>query len=334
MVVGWNSFWDPRILFNPLRPVVQWYYGRVMNRIIGQRLQELFDQIKSQGTANVGHAKSVATLALQAYIGETKDNKILESAKLDRRFAEHTTFQMRLFLFAGNDTTSSTICYVYHCLSKHPEVMVRLRQEHDAVFGGDSTMVALLIREQPSILNKLEYTLAVIKETLRLYPPAGTTRAGRKDVILNDAEGGQFPTENLSVTIVHELVQRNPRLWQRPNEFLPERWMVESGHELYPHNKDAFRAFEIGPRACIAQNLVYTEIRIVLAMTVRTFEIQPAYDEWDAQELAREGSAKKVLRMLGLSSSQKTVNGDRAYQTDDAGSHPADGYPCRIAMLR
>lgn len=79
---------------------------------------------------------------------------------------------------------------------------------------------------------------------------------------------------------IHTELHRAPTYWHRPEDFLPERWLVGPGHELHPM-KGAYRAFEIGPRNCVAQAFVMTELRVILACIVREFDFQPAYDEWD-----------------------------------------------------
>ena len=104
------------------------------------------------------------------------------SAKIDRHFADYATYQIRLFLFAGNDTTSSTIVYTFHLLSKHPDVLAKTRQEHDLVFGDSPSKAGTLLKERPTLLNQCSYTMAVIKETLRLYPPASTMRSGAPEL--------------------------------------------------------------------------------------------------------------------------------------------------------
>ena len=75
-------------------------------------------------------------------------------------------------------------------------------------------------------------------------------------------------------------MHRAPAYWKQPDEFLPERWLGEPGQPLYPVT-GAYRAFEIGPRNCVAQGFVMTELRVILAFVVRQFDFQPAYDEWD-----------------------------------------------------
>ncbi|KAF2746813.1 cytochrome P450 [Sporormia fimetaria CBS 119925] len=336
-ITKWHSFWDPRILMHPLRPFIQKYYGRVMNDYIMEELQKRFVEIKEAKSGNGNAvsakprgAKSVIALAIEAYIDENKDSDLLQKDKLDEHFAQYASYQIRLFLFAGNDTTSSTIVYVYHLLSQHPEAMKKLRAEHDAIFGRDPEKAEELLIQQPALLNQCKYTLAVIKETLRLYPPAATMRMGKPGISVSDRHGNIYPMDYVGATILHPAVHWNPRVWPEPEKFIPERFLVEPGHELHP-NPAAYRPFEQGPRNCIGQTLVYNEIRIAMIMTVRTFDITPAYDEWDAMQKEKGGVLGK-LKAKVLGEPVKTVHGDRAYQTEKAGTHPADGYPCRISL--
>lgn len=335
-ITAWHSFWDPRVLTNPIRPLVQKYYSRVMDRCIRKELDKRFAEMKrpSHSSSSSKHVKSVIALALEAYLAD-RHEKASETNKLDDVFAKYATHQIRLFLFAGNDTTSSSMVYVYHMLSKHSAALAQVRQEHDRIFGPDASSAAQLLKSNPALLNRCPYTLAVIKETLRLFPPASTTRQGLNDISLTDRHGNLYPLDReMGAEIVHPTVQKNPRIWPRAEEFLPERWLVDAEHELHP-NPAAFRPFEQGPRNCIGQNLVYNEMRILLVMTARVFDIKPAYDEWDAMKLANEGPLPKLARVMGLGGNQiKTVHGERAYQTEKAGTHPADGYPCRVSLAQ
>jgi hypothetical protein len=79
--------------------------------------------------------------------------------------------------------------------------------------------------------------------------------------------------------------------------------------------KGAWRPFENGPRNCIAQGLVMTELCVFLACTIREFDVADAYNEWDA-----------VNKRSGL----LEYRGDRAYQIEEAAAHPATHYPCRV----
>jgi cytochrome P450 len=151
---------------------------------------------------------------------------------------------------------------------------------------------------------------------LRLFPPAGTTRAGKPRTSITDDTGTSLPTDDSILWILHVEMHRSPSYWVRPEEFLPERWLVSPGHELYPQ-PGAWRPFELGPRNCIGQALVMIELRVILACLVREFDVVPAYDEMDGQQ---ERKGVKLLR------------GERAYQVEKGAAHPVDGYPCRIRL--
>lgn len=87
--------------------------------------------------------------------------------------------------------------------------------------------------------------------------------------------------------------------------------------ELHPV-AGTWRPFELGPRNCIPQGLVLVELRVILACLVRTYEIKPAYDEWDAKHPTK---------------GNKLCRGERALQVEAGLAHPVYGYPCRITVV-
>lgn len=205
---------DPRILINPLRPFVQKYYDKVMESYIRKELDRHFIEMKANRSSieksrQSAAAKSVISLAIEAYINENEGN-LMQKSRPDEHFAQYATYQIRLFLFAGNDTTSSTMVYVYHLLSQHPEALSTLRKEHDDVFGTDTRRAAQILKEQPAMINKCLFTLAVIKETLRLYPPAATMRAGQPGITITDRHRNHCPMDYVGATVLHQAVHRNP----------------------------------------------------------------------------------------------------------------------------
>jgi hypothetical protein len=338
-IIHWHSFWDPRILLNPLRVPVQWYYGRAVRSFIRNEVLKRFEEMKKpksngNGLVKGRKAKSIIALALQEYINrKLEDGKTkIQDLQLDEGFARLASNQMRLFIFAGNDSTASAISYMFHVLSQYPAVHAELRREHDSIFGKYSD-AADALRQQPALINQCRYTLAVIKETLRVWPPSSSVRDGSPGVSLVDRKGTSMPTVGLNVMIMHNYIHINPRVWVRPTEFLPERWLVSADHELYPP-AGAYRPFEYGSRSCIGQTLVYNELRVVLIMTARTFNVRPVYEEWDASEKDKEGVFTGLLRSFGVKGDTcKQVWGERAYQTMKSGARPADGYPCRVSLF-
>ena len=320
--INWLSFGNeinPWQRWHPLRPLLQWYNSRVMDNYIERELDHRFQELRqSQSSAakDSKKSRSVVYLALENYIAEHMHGKATDT--IDATFKAYAKAQIRLFLFAGHDTTSSTICYCFHLLSKHPDAMARLRAEHNETFGTDLSAVPSMLAANPQLLNQIPYTLAVIKETMRLYPAASSMREGhnRPGVVITDDSGRAYPTDGIYIWVLHLAIQRNPKYWPRPDDFIPNRWLVGPDDPLYPV-KGAWRPFEFGSRNCIGQTLVTVDIRIVLVMTIRTFEIRDAYEEWDR---------------LHPSKSIKTVRGERAYQIEKGGAHPANGYPCRVTL--
>jgi cytochrome P450 len=281
-----------------------------MNKYIGAELDRRYEDYKKE--ASTTRKRAVIDLILQAYLPEDSKAK---PEKLDAEFRAFAIRQMRLFVFVGHDSTSSTITHVLHCLSQNPEHLAKIRAEHDEVFGKDRDAVSALIAAQPHLTNNLPYTIAVIKETLRLFPPAGTSRQGVVgENVVNDV-GQVCPTDEAMIWIPHIPIHKSPKYWVRPEEFIPERWLVEPGHELYPV-KGAWRAFEHGGRNCMAQGLVMMELRVVLAIIVRQFDFKPAYDEWDLLYPGNGGSYR----------------GERLYLMEGGSSHPVEHYPCRVSV--
>ena len=307
---------EPNFLvrMNPVRPLVQWYNTRRMNGYITRQLEDRY--VTRQGAFK---GKSIVDLALNTYVAEHSTNKTVE--RMDATFEEFAISQIKLFIFAGHGTTASTNCYVYHLLSRHPSALQRIHAEHDTVLGRDLSLTASLITSTPHLLNQLPYTLAVIRETLRLFPVVTAPRAGQPDFFLTGHDGDRYPTENCLVWLNHHALHHNPNFWVQPDDFLPERWLVPADDPLHPV-KNAWRPFEFGPRTCIGQELALIEVKMILALTVRDLNVCGAYDEWDR------------LKGTGKPAAENHVNGERAYQTELESAHPSDGFPCRVQFAK
>ncbi|KAI4257703.1 MAG: hypothetical protein LQ352_001543 [Teloschistes flavicans] len=316
-----NAETNPFEYLNLVRKTVHWWNGRQMDRYISDELSKRYKEYKADHEGK--RTKAIVDLVLQSYIPEQLglDPKNSED-DLDPSFRAFAVNQIRLFVFVGHDSTSSTICYILYLLYSNPETLSLIRQEHDDVLGTSLTELPAILKSQPFLINDLSYTTAVIKEALRLFPPGGCSRAGQSTVALLSDSGQKCPTGDVeAVFTVHTELQRSPVYWPRPDAFLPERWLVKPGHELYPI-KGAYRAFEIGPRNCVAQGFVMTELKVVLACLVRQFDFSPAYEEFDS--LNHQKRRAKVA----------TYRGERAYQIEEGAAHPADHYPCRVSIRK
>ena len=160
---------------------------------------------------------------------------------------EELVDNMVTFLFAGHDTTSLALTYTFLLLSTHPEARERLDREHDAVLGGSPPEL--------DDLDDLAYTECVVKESLRLYPPAYVLfRQAAADV----AVGGYRIPEGTIVTLPQFRLHVDPRFWDAPDEFRPERWTDEMEADLPDY---AYFPFGGGPRHCIGMRFAMTELK-------------------------------------------------------------------------
>ena len=263
--------------------------------------------------AKGGILRTVVDLALDKYLEDQPRSKITRG--MDATFKSFAISQMKVFVLAGHDTTSSTLCYIYHVLSNNPSALSRVRAEHDSVFGSDLNQTSSVIEDDSHILNQLPFTVAVIKETMRLFPGASSIRNGEPGFSLEE-DGRFYPTDGFMVWSLHQAIHREPLYWPQPDTFIPERWLVRKEDPMHPV-KGAWRGFEFGPRNCIGQELAMLEMKLVMVMTLRNFNVRSGYEEWD--------------RIRGKSG-PRTVSGERAYQVLDGTTRPADGFPCRVLV--
>jgi cytochrome P450 len=165
-----------------------------------------------------------------------------------------------LFL-AGHETTALALTYALYLLAMHPDAQARLGDELQRVLGGRS----------PGLgdLDKLAFTEAVILESMRLYPPAwGIARESTAPV---EIAGYAFPkgaTFVMSTWAVH----RDPRIFDDPTAFKPDRWQGDLQKRL---PRFAYFPFGGGPRVCIGNRFAMMEAKLVLASAAQRFRFEP-----------------------------------------------------------
>jgi cytochrome P450 len=150
-----------------------------------------------------------------------------------------------------------------YLLGKHPEILERLHKEIKEVSGGD---IKNLKYEE---INKLNLLTNVVKESLRLYPPAPINgRNAKEDTQL----GGISIPAGTTVVIPSWNIQRNAKYWENPTRFEPERF----DRDYHPF---AWVPFGAGARVCIGQRLSLMEARVALAHIISNFKFQYKGDE-------------------------------------------------------
>lgn len=259
-------------LLNPIRPLRHWIYNRIIKNELAPYILNT-----AQNYEKIEGAKTIVALALKSYVNETQDYSARGNIPPD--FVDRVVKHIKIFMFAGHDTTATALAYIYYLLGKNPDKAAKLRAEHDEILGTNVAAAADLIRADPTLLNKMPYTIAVLRETLRLFPPVGgTIRQSPPGHFLTHPETGvRYPTHGFMLHSSASTLLRDPAYWPEADSFIPERFILRDENDpLYPV-KNTWRPFEMGPRNCIGQELVSVEIRLILALTAREFEIEDAY---------------------------------------------------------
>jgi cytochrome P450 len=169
--------------------------------------------------------------------------------------------QVMTLMFAGHDTSTSTLTFMLHELARHPEVTRRLREEQDRVLAGRSPTPPQLEKEMP-------YLEMVLDEVLRLYPPAwiGPRRAVREFEF-----GGYTVPEGAYVNYCSWASHRLPEVFPQPEAFIPERFTRERKAAL---PRGAYVPFGGGSRICIGKRFGQTEVKLVATKLLQRLRVE------------------------------------------------------------
>lgn len=164
-----------------------------------------------------------------------------------------------LFL-AGHETTALLLAHTFYLLSKHPDVERRLSDEIASVLEGR--------RPTADDVRALPCAERVLKETMRLYPPAWTTgREAGEDVEI----GGYVIPKGAQLLLSQWIVHRDPRWFPNPEGFDPDRWLPERARDL---PRFAYFPFGGGPRICIGNHFALMEATLILTLIVQRFRVE------------------------------------------------------------
>ena len=168
-----------------------------------------------------------------------------------------------LTLFAaGHETSANGLTWAFYLLSQHPEVIAAATRQIDAVLGGRLP--------EPADLPNLPILRQIFAESLRLYPPGWLITV----VALEDITVGDYRVPaNAMVMMAPWLMHRDPRFFEDPLEFRPERWTPQM-QEALP--KYAYFPFGGGPRVCIGEHFAWMEAVMVLAVVLSQWRLDLA----------------------------------------------------------
>lgn len=163
--------------------------------------------------------------------------------------------------YAGSDTSSVTVEWVMAELLRHPEVMARVRAEILEVIGSEKDV-------EESDIGKLKYLQAVVKETLRMHPPAPFLLPRMAE---SDVELGTYTVPKGAHILVNVwAIGRDNKVWPEAHMFKPERFL---DNEIDFRGRDfEFTPFGAGRRVCPGISLGYRMVHLMLASLLQRFE--------------------------------------------------------------
>lgn len=171
--------------------------------------------------------------------------------------SEREIFDQCMVTFqAGHETTAAALTWWARLMAEHPDAAAKAQAEVDAVLEGGRTPGA-------DDIARLPWLAATLKEAMRLYPPVAAimSRRATEDIVV---AGVQLPKGTL-LRITPWVMQRDPRRFEQPSEFHPERFLPGAAAP----ERGAWLPFGAGPRVCLGQHFAMLEMTLVAAMLVQ-----------------------------------------------------------------
>ena len=218
-------------------------YGKAV-----RKLDAFINGVIDDKNANVGGNGDIVHFLLQAH--DPLGNSLSRQQIRD---------EIITFFLAGHETTALALSWTWYLLSQHPKVEAKVLEELEVALGGNSPTY--------QDLKRLPYCEKVLKESLRLYPPAYVL--GREPVQPYQLRGYTLPPGS-TILICQWVVHRDPQFFTNPDAFEPERW-TDQFEKALP--EFAYYPFGGGPRFCIGKYFAMTEAKLLLATIAQRFHL-------------------------------------------------------------
>jgi cytochrome P450 len=240
------SAYAARMLRGPLTPWARMQRAaRKLDRLI---YAEISDRRAGRASIGAGQGSDILSLLLDA---EDEDGNKLS----DRQIRD----EVMTLMFAGHDTTTSTVSFMFYELARHPEIVARLLDEQDARLPDGRPTVGQLISGELAMLEM------VLEETLRMYPPAWI--GPRRSLEAFEFEGVPVPGRAF-VSYCSWASHHLPDVFPDPEQFRPERFTPEARAAL---PKGAYVPFGGGSRTCIGMRFGQLEVRAIATLILSRF---------------------------------------------------------------
>ncbi|TSK31292.1 Protein sidekick-1 [Bagarius yarrelli] len=256
------SFFSPLLLLVTIFPFVASVLGKLGLTLFSKSAIDFFygalKKIKDQHDTNENRRVDFLQLMIQSQISDEQAEK--SDNQPSKGLTDHEILsQSFIFILGGYDTTSTTLTYLLYNLAINPDCMSKLVEEIDTNFPLDVPVTY-------DALMKFEYLDMVINESMRLLPTAPRLeRLCKKTIELN---GIAIP-KNTLVGIPTYVLQRDPQIWESPEEFKPERFSPEN--QISPYT---FMPFGLGPRNCVGMRFALLIMKLVVVKLLQNFSVE------------------------------------------------------------
>ncbi|MBJ22964.1 MAG: cytochrome P450 [bacterium] len=243
-----SSQYTGHVSTNPLAPPI--WFPTKLNRQARRALQTMYgaiDELIAENRERAGEDNVLARL-----------NAFVEDGQMSER---QLRYEMWTLLNAGHETTATTLAFAFSLLSENPTARERVEEEADALHGRPPSYADL---------ESLAHTNRVVRETLRLFPPAwGTGRECIEDDVI---DGYRIPAGSI-MTLLLFVTQKDPEFWEDPERFDPDRFLPERSADRH---EEAWCPFGLGGRRCIGEDFAMMEATIALAAVAQRLELRLA----------------------------------------------------------
>ncbi|KAJ4878372.1 Alkane hydroxylase MAH1 [Raphanus sativus] len=258
------DFAEEAIFYRHLKPVILWRLQNLIGVGIERKIRtasEIFNSmfsmiISSRRKEEISRGeKEPAINAVTYYMNvDTTKYKLLKPG--NDTFIRDVVLSL---LIAGRDTTSSALTWFFWLLSKHPQVLTKIRHEINTNFD-------------PTDLETLVYLHAALFESMRLYPPVPFNHKSpsKSDVL---PSGHKVEADSKIVICIYALGRMRSVWGEDASEFKPERWISENGG-LKREPSSKFLVFNAGPRTCLGKHLALLQMKMVSVEIIQNYNFK------------------------------------------------------------
>uniref|UniRef100_A0A665THP4 unspecific monooxygenase n=1 Tax=Echeneis naucrates TaxID=173247 RepID=A0A665THP4_ECHNA len=271
------NFFNPLLVLTILFPFLEPVFNKMNLSFFPAEVMDFFystlEKIKSDRKKN-DRKNRVDFMQLMVDSQISENNNTDDNSQKGRLTDHEILSQAMAFIFAGYETSSSTLCFLAYSLATNPHIQKTLQEEIDKTFPEKPTYEGLV---------QMEYLDMVMNESMRLYPIGN--RLERIAKVSVEVNGVTIPKGTATVIPVYTL-HRDPALWPEPEIFKPERFSKENKDNIDPY---AFLPFGAGPRNCIGMRFALLMMKLAIVEVLQNFSIVTCKETDIPMVLANDG---------------------------------------------